>query len=72
MDQKENRHRALYAIAVVALILGYLFALNGRYSFAPTNAIVIDKWKRTYLKPGDNGKFVPLVSLGYNEHNINK
>ena len=37
------------AILLVILLLGYLFALNGRYS-APSNGFVLDKWTLEAVK----------------------
>ena len=72
MDKKENRCRPLLVVAlIVAAVLGYLFALNGRYMLVRDTGIVVDKWKHIYYIPGDDGKFVPRVSLNYEQHNIN-
>lgn len=44
---KDNWFKA--ALLLVILILGYLFALNGRYS-APINGFVLDKWTLEAVK----------------------
>lgn len=46
---------------VLALILVYLFALNGRYAPAGERGMFIDKWTKTLLSPNDGEyeKYVP-------------
>lgn len=41
------------AILLTVLILGYLFALNGRYYISENHGVVIDKWKQEIISWGD-------------------
>ena len=40
-----------------ALIIAYLFALNGRYAPAGERGMFIDKWTKTLITPNDDGKY---------------
>ncbi len=42
---KEKTYKAVKIVLfVVAILIAYLFALNGRYAFAPESDRVLDKW----------------------------
>lgn len=49
MENKKDKVNIFKAVVIVAaLIIAYLFALNGRYlSFG--NAPILDKWTRTFV-----------------------
>ena len=42
---------------VLALIVAFLFALNGRYAPAGERGMFIDKWTKTLITPNDDGKY---------------
>lgn len=44
---------------VFALIVAFLFALNGRYMRVGERGFVMDKWTKTLMAPNDNGKYEP-------------
>jgi hypothetical protein len=50
MSEKQTNNSMIFkaVVIILALILAYLFALNGRYlSFG--NAPILDKWTRTFV-----------------------
>ena len=53
----DEQYRWVKVIAIIVLfILGYLFALNGRYEPVGSNnsnTIIFDKWTRKALLPDD-------------------
>ena len=56
MDVKHKRGLSKIIIAIVISVLGYLFALNGRYEPVGSNnsnTIIFDKWTRKALLPDD-------------------
>lgn len=42
---------------VLALIVAFLFALNGRYMLVEKEWVVMDKWTKTLIVPNDDGKY---------------
>lgn len=53
---KEKTYKAVkIALFVVALAIAYLFALNGRYAFAPESDRVLDKWSCSLRTFDGNG-----------------
>lgn len=59
MNMKETTRRGIFkvSVAIAAIIIAYLFALNGRYTFPQNNFVaVFDKWTCTTLFfDDDNG-----------------
>lgn len=60
MKEREERawRWAIVALLAGALVLGYMFALNGRYVYErnePHNACLIDKWthQAIMIKPAE-------------------
>lgn len=41
------------ALVLLALVLSYLFALNGRYYVSEKHGVVIDKWKQEIISWSD-------------------
>lgn len=40
-------------LLLVILLLGYLFALNGRYEIGANGKAIVDKWEQKTIKIGD-------------------
>lgn len=40
------------AFLIVVLLLGYLFAINGRYFVSEKHGVVIDKWEQKVIPWG--------------------
>lgn len=59
---KSKKHISMLQVVkllflVLALIVAYLFALNGRYAPAGERGMFIDKWTKTLITPNDDGKY---------------
>lgn len=59
MENKKDKVNIFKAVVIVAaLIIAYLFALNGRYHCNDGKVgLVYDKWTRTCLKLGVDGEY---------------
>lgn len=60
-QKPRGRGGVKFSVAVAAIILAYLFALNGRYSSIGENGALFDKWTRTLLVLDDNGDYIKLT-----------
>lgn len=65
MFERFNKYNAFkLAVLVIVVVFMYLFALNGRYEYMTSEA-VLDKWKKEVIRAGS--KELPVI---YNGDNI--